>query len=105
MTKLHMVSTGVSEKILGSDRPFKVPRLVTSSIDRQDSVNQSQLNQLESKGVSTSQRSKRSPSVVAEQIRKIYNVVHRDEVDDAIADFLWQMEFHLMLLIQHITKK
>ena len=57
------------------------------------------------RGGSTSQRSKRPPSVVAEQICKIYNVVNRDEADDAIADFLWQMEFHLMLLAHHITKK
>ena len=72
MTKLHMVATGVSEANLDSDRPFKVPRLTPSSTEMQGS---------------TSERSKRSPSAAAEQIRKIYNVVHRDEADDAIADF------------------
>lgn len=75
MTKLHMVATGVSEANLDSDRPFKVPRLTPSSTEMQGSMNQSQINQLESAGGSTSERNKRSPSVAAEQICKIYNVV------------------------------
>ena len=51
MTKLHMVATGVSEANLDSDRPFKVPRLTPSSTEMQGSMNQSQINQLESEGV------------------------------------------------------
>ena len=80
MTKIHTVATGVSEENLDSDRPFKVLRLTPSSTEMQGSMNQSQINQLESRGGSTSERNKRSPSVAAKQIRKIYIVVHKDEV-------------------------
>jgi hypothetical protein len=69
-------------------------------------VNQIQLNQIDSEEGSTSRRNKRSTSVVVEQIHKMYNVVHRNEADDVVADFfLWKMEFHLMLLVHHIIKK
>ena len=90
LTKLHMSSLRVSETYVDNSRSFKVPRVVSSSHDTRDSVNQSQLNQIDSKEGSTSVRSKRSTSVVVEQIRKMYNVVHRDAVDDDITDFFME---------------
>jgi hypothetical protein len=105
LTKLNMSSLGVSETDVDNARRFKVPRVVSSSQDRQDSMNQSQLNQVESEWGSTSERSKRSTSVAAEQIHKIYNVVHRDEADDVVADFLMANGISLMPPVHHITKK
>ena len=87
LTKLHMRATDVYETVLNNDRPFKIPRVLSSSNDVQDSVNQSQLNQVESQAGSTPERKKSASAAAIEQIRKIYNVVHRDEADDAIADF------------------
>jgi hypothetical protein len=87
LTKLHMSSLGVSETYVDNSRSFKVPRVVSSSHDTRDSVNQSQLNQIDCEEGYTSVRSKSSTSVATEQIRKMYNVVHRDEADDVVADF------------------
>jgi hypothetical protein len=60
LTKLHMSSLGVSETYVDNAHPFKVPRVVSSSPDTRDSMNQSQLNQIECEEGSTSLRSKRS---------------------------------------------
>ena len=51
LTKLHMGATVVCEIDLNNDRPFKIPRVLSSSNEVQDSVNQSQLNQVSLKGV------------------------------------------------------
>jgi hypothetical protein len=39
LTKLHMGALGASETDLNNARPFKVPKLVPSSHEREDSVN------------------------------------------------------------------
>ena len=77
LTKLHMSFLGVSETYVDNSRSFKVPRFVSSFHDTQDSVSQSQLNQIDSKEGYTSVRSKGSTSVATEQIRKMYNVCIR----------------------------
>lgn len=71
---------------LDNDCNFKVTR--SSSHDMEYSVNQNASNQFEYVGRSTSRRSKRTTSFAQEQIAKTYNVAHRDDADDAIADFL-----------------
>ena len=85
--------------------PFKVPRVLPSSYDIQDSMNQGLLNQVDSQGCSTSKRNNKSTNVVVKQNCKIYNVVHMDEVDNVVVDFLWEKEFHLVPPIHHIIKK
>ena len=60
LTKLHMSFLGVNETNVDNTRPFKVPRVVSSSPDTRDSMNPSQFNQIECEEGSTSLRSKRS---------------------------------------------
>lgn len=87
LTKLHRGSLISNESNLDNDRTFKVPRV--SSHDVEVSVNQRLVNQVDSEGGTSLGKIKRSSSVANEQIRKIYNVVHGDEADDAIADFFY----------------
>lgn len=85
LTKLHMAALGSNLMNLENDCTFKMHR--SSSHDMEDSVSQNSSNQFEFVGGSTFGRSKRPTSFSNEQISKIYNVLHRDEVDDVIGNF------------------
>ena len=101
MTKLHM--KGKENNSCNIDSSSSSPSKRARHQDKSPSNHDSSINEeIESVGGGSTTKGK---SDVNESILKMYNVVHRDEADDAISDFLWQMEFHLMLPVHHNIKQ
>ena len=79
MTKLHMKANGINE----CDSSIVAPNKRGRNEDSSQCMNEKSHIQSETnEGGSSSRR-----TTVSESIQKMYNVVHRDEADDAIADF------------------